>query len=114
MLGGWGQLRAVLGPEMFNLWKPLVPAGLEGTWAPVREAGRIAWYFNGDYPWLGMLFCAPIIVISFILPAAWLLITGGLLSAIGSVAVQDRLRADGIEKAPLELPPSEPYWDGVS
>src|SRR5919197_1512706 len=20
-----------------------------------------AWYFNGNYPWLGMLFCAPII-----------------------------------------------------
>jgi SSS family solute:Na+ symporter len=46
---------------MFNLWKPLVPAGMEGTWAPVKEAGRIAWYFNGNYPWLGMLFCAPII-----------------------------------------------------
>src|SRR5215203_1041702 len=61
VLGGWGQLRTVLGPEMFNLWKPLVPAGLEGTWAPVKEAGRIAWYFNGDYPWLGMLFCAPIV-----------------------------------------------------
>ncbi len=46
---------------MFNLWKPLVPANMEGTWLPVKEAGRIAWYFNGDYPWLGMLFCAPII-----------------------------------------------------
>jgi SSS family solute:Na+ symporter len=61
LLGGWGELRAVLGPEMFNLWKPLVPAGMAGTWEPVREAGRIAWYFNGDYPWLGMLFCAPIV-----------------------------------------------------
>jgi solute:Na+ symporter, SSS family len=60
-LGGWGELRTVLGTEMFNLWRPLVPAGVEGTWAPVREAGRMAWYFNGDYPWLGMLFCAPII-----------------------------------------------------
>jgi SSS family solute:Na+ symporter len=60
-LGGWGELRAVLGPEMFNLWKPLVPAGMEGTWAPVKESGRIAWYFNSNYPWLGMLFCAPII-----------------------------------------------------
>jgi SSS family solute:Na+ symporter len=60
-LGGWAQLRAVLGPEMFNLWKPLVPAGVEGTWAPVREAGRMAWYFNDNYPWIGMLFCAPII-----------------------------------------------------
>ncbi|MDZ7262854.1 MAG: sodium:solute symporter, partial [candidate division KSB1 bacterium] len=60
-LGGWGQLREICGSEMFNLWKPLVPAGLEGTWAPVREAGRMAWYFNDNYPWLGMLFCAPII-----------------------------------------------------
>ncbi len=60
-LGGWGVLRSVAGSEMFNLWKPLVPAGLEGTWAPVREAGRMAWYFNDNYPWLGMLFCAPII-----------------------------------------------------
>jgi SSS family solute:Na+ symporter len=51
----------VLGPEMFNLWKPLIPAGVEGTWAPVKEAGRMAWYFNGEYPWVGMLFCAPII-----------------------------------------------------
>ncbi|MHC4333662.1 MAG: sodium:solute symporter family transporter, partial [Planctomycetota bacterium] len=46
---------------MFNLWKPLVPANIEGTWAPVRESGRMAWYFNDNYPWLGMLFCAPII-----------------------------------------------------
>ncbi len=60
-LGGWDELRAVLGSEMFNLWKPLVPEGMEGTWAPVREPTRIAWYFNTNYPWLGMLFAAPII-----------------------------------------------------
>lgn len=60
-LGGWSELRAICGSEMFNLWKPLVPAGVEGTWAPVRESGRLAWYFNDNYPWLGMLFCAPII-----------------------------------------------------
>jgi len=60
-LGGWGQLRAICGSEMFNLWRPLVPAGIEGTWAPIKEAGRMAWYFNDGYPWLGMLFCAPII-----------------------------------------------------
>jgi len=60
-LGGWSEFRAALDPDLFNLWKPLIPAGMEGTWAPVREAGRIAWYFNGNYPWLGMLFCAPII-----------------------------------------------------
>jgi len=61
VLGGWGELRAIAGSEMFNLWKPLVPNGVEATWAPVHEAGRMAWYFNDNYPWLGMLFCAPII-----------------------------------------------------
>jgi len=60
-LGGWSELRAAVGSEMFNLWKPLVPDGVEGTWAPVKEAGRMAWYFNTNYPWLGMLLCAPII-----------------------------------------------------
>ena len=60
-LGGWHELRAALPSDMFNLWKPLVPAGVEGTWAPVKEAGHLAWYFNRNYPWLGMLFCAPIV-----------------------------------------------------
>jgi len=60
-LGGWSELRAIAGSEMFNLWKPLVPAGVESTWAPVKETGRMAWYFNDNYPWLGMLVCAPII-----------------------------------------------------
>jgi solute:Na+ symporter, SSS family len=60
-LGGWSGLRAALDPDMFNLWKPLIPAGMRGTWAPVIEPTRIAWYFNGRYPWIGMLFCAPII-----------------------------------------------------
>jgi SSS family solute:Na+ symporter len=52
---------------MFNLWKPLIPAGVESTWSPVMQtnaAGQVirqAWYFNGNFPWLGMLFCAPII-----------------------------------------------------
>ena len=66
-LGGWGELRRWCGSEMFNLWKPLIPPGVEGTWAPVMvtdAAGKVikeAWYFNGYFPWLGMLFCAPII-----------------------------------------------------
>lgn len=60
-LGGWAEFRNALPSDMFNLWKPLIPEGVEGTWAPVRESGRMAWYFNGNYPWLGMLFCAPII-----------------------------------------------------
>src|SRR5207247_7849910 len=62
-LGGWHELRTVLDPDLFNLWKPLVPHGVTGTWAAVKEPARIAWYFNGNYPWLGMLFCAPIIVL---------------------------------------------------
>jgi SSS family solute:Na+ symporter len=66
-LGGWSELRHWCGSDMFNLWKPLIPAGVEGTWSPVMEtnpAGQVvrqAWYFNGNFPWLGMLFCAPII-----------------------------------------------------
>jgi len=60
-LGGWDAFRAALDPDMFNLWKPIIPAGMEGTWSPVMEPNRIAWYFNGNYPWLGMLLCAPII-----------------------------------------------------
>jgi SSS family solute:Na+ symporter len=60
-LGGWGELRQVCGSDMFNLWKPLIPEGVQGTWKPVMSDTKIAWYFNGNYPWLGMLFCAPII-----------------------------------------------------
>ena len=60
-LGGWDKLREICGTEMFNLWKPVVPDGVEGTWAPVKETDKIAWYFNDKYPWPGMLLCAPII-----------------------------------------------------
>ena len=68
-IGGWQELRDTIGHDKFNLWKPLVPEGIEGTWDPVEvanEEGEIvkkAWYFafDGHYPWLGMLFCAPII-----------------------------------------------------
>ncbi|MCX6909658.1 MAG: sodium/solute symporter, partial [Verrucomicrobia bacterium] len=66
-LGGWSELRRICGSEMFNLWKPLIPAGVEATWAPVWEknaAGetvRQAWYFNQNFPWLGMAICAPVI-----------------------------------------------------
>jgi SSS family solute:Na+ symporter len=66
-LGGWSVLREVAGSEMFDLWKPLVPEAVAGTWQPVREVDgtgqvvRMAWYFNDNYPWLSMLFCAPVI-----------------------------------------------------
>jgi SSS family solute:Na+ symporter len=66
-LGGWDELRFYCGSDMFNLWKPLVPAGQIATWSPVKEldaAGNVvkqAWYFNGNFPWLGMAICAPVI-----------------------------------------------------
>jgi SSS family solute:Na+ symporter len=66
-LGGWGELRHYCGSEMLNLWKPITPAGVQATWSPVLEtnaAGAVtkqAWYFNGNFPWPGMLICAPII-----------------------------------------------------
>ncbi len=64
---GWAQMRAICPSDMLNLWKPLVPEGVEGTWAPVLEkdtTGRVvreAWYFNDHFPWLGMAICAPVI-----------------------------------------------------
>src|ERR671935_1330244 len=36
-LGGWHRLRELCGSEMFNLWKPLIPPGVEGTWIPVLK-----------------------------------------------------------------------------
>jgi SSS family solute:Na+ symporter len=60
-LGGWHRLREICGSDMFNLWKPLTPPGMESTWAPVKEPHRIAWYFNTNFPWLGMAICAPVI-----------------------------------------------------
>jgi len=66
-LGGWSELRALCGSDMFNLWKPIVPVGQESTWLPIIQknaAGAIekqAWYFNGNFPWLGMAICAPVI-----------------------------------------------------
>ena len=66
-LGGWHELRALCGPEMFNLWKPMTPVGVESTWAPVLQQAadghviKQAWYFNSHYPWLGMLICAPVV-----------------------------------------------------
>jgi SSS family solute:Na+ symporter len=66
-LGGWSELRHYCGSEMLNLWRPITPPGVQSTWAPVLETNgagavvRQAWYFNGNFPWPGMLICAPII-----------------------------------------------------
>ncbi len=64
---GWNELRRLCGSDMFNLWKPMVPHGVEASWSPVLSkdaAGNItreAWYFNQNFPWLGMAICAPVI-----------------------------------------------------
>jgi SSS family solute:Na+ symporter len=66
-LGGWHELKRICGSEMFNLWKPLIPVGVAATWSPVlvkNAAGatvKEAWYFNNNFPWLGMAICAPVI-----------------------------------------------------
>src|SRR5205807_2670253 len=36
-LGGWSELRHWCGSDMLNLWKPLIPPGVESTWSPVME-----------------------------------------------------------------------------
>jgi SSS family solute:Na+ symporter len=67
VVGGWSEVRRLCGSEMLNLWKPISPPGVVSTWAPVMETNaagaptRQAWYFNGNFPWPGMLICAPII-----------------------------------------------------
>src|SRR5213595_3439125 len=43
-LGGWHELRAALPSDMFNLWKPWIPAGAGGTWAPIIGL----WYWTTD------------------------------------------------------------------
>ncbi len=66
-LGGWHAMRSLCGPEMLNLWKPIIPHGVQSSWSPVVEtdaAGNVlreAWYFNDRFPWPGMLICAPVI-----------------------------------------------------
>lgn len=60
-IGGWNRLYEVVGSEMFNLWKPITPDGVATTWAPIMNENQMAWYFNSNYPWPGMLFAAPIV-----------------------------------------------------
>jgi solute:Na+ symporter, SSS family len=52
-LGGWAELREVLPSDMFNLWKPLIPEGMEGTWAPVKESRPDGVVFQRELPVAG-------------------------------------------------------------
>ncbi len=63
---------------------------------------------------LGLLIgIAPIVVISTVLPAAWLLLTGGALASIATHAVRDRLQAAGVEAPPktAAVPSDEAFYD---
>ena len=66
-LGGWGELRHWCGSRHVQ---PVEAAdsgrsgGHLGAGDGDQRGGQVvkqAWYFNGNFPWLGMLFCAPII-----------------------------------------------------
>src|SRR5260370_41222213 len=55
-LGGWSELRHWCGSDLFNLWKPLIPAGGPGAWSPLlptntpRHFAQQPLYFNDFLP----------------------------------------------------------------
>jgi len=64
--GGWGELRRICGSEMFNLWKPFIPVGVEVPgrrfWKrtpPERSSRSVV--FQRGLSWVGMAICAPVI-----------------------------------------------------
>ena len=62
--GGWEELRRICGPRNVQPLEADDAGGSRGDLGAGSEEGGIvaAWYFdNGVYPWVGMLFCAPII-----------------------------------------------------
>ena len=50
MLGGWDELKSILGAnkEQFKLWRPIVQEG-------------IPWWKNSDFPWLGIMIASPVV-----------------------------------------------------
>ena len=66
-LGGWGELGAfaartcsTCGNRSFLMeWNQAGRRCWRRT--PAGEIVREAWYFNGNFPWLGMAICAPVI-----------------------------------------------------
>jgi SSS family solute:Na+ symporter len=56
MLGGWDELRAICGSDMFNLWSRFPRTGDLGAGDGKSAASQVvkqAWYFNGYYPLAG-------------------------------------------------------------
>src|SRR2546422_2843491 len=64
-LGGWSELRHWCGSDMFNLWKPLIRAGVQGSWFPgpptnsPRDGIQDALGFKDQFPWRRPRLCAP-------------------------------------------------------
>lgn len=66
--------------------------------------GAVMFILNPLFSLVVMLCVAVIAIISTLLPAAWLLLTGSALAAILNVAVYDRLIAAGVQPPP---PPTD-------
>lgn len=80
----------------FPLLNAQVKPSLIGAY---RNAGTMV-ILNPFYTlalWIGALL---LVVVSFVFPVMLALLTGSLLAAMGNYAVQDRLRAAGIERTP--------------
>ena len=55
---GWGELRAIAGSDMFNLWKPLVPEGiarLDGGEVALEIGAAHVLLFQGQDDGIGLL-----------------------------------------------------------
>lgn len=50
LLGGWSELKSILGEnkEQFKLWRPIAQEG-------------IPWWKNTDFPWLGIMIASPVV-----------------------------------------------------
>ena len=62
VLGGWRHSARSPAPRCSICGSRWFPSGVDRhVVARARSGQQMAWYFNDNYPWLGMLFCAPII-----------------------------------------------------
>lgn len=92
ILVGWFGIQLYAFPLLSAMQTP----SLRGAY---RNA--VVMFLRNPFYTLGVwLFCVPVVIFSLFFPAAWLLVTGSALAAIGNAAVLDRLVAAGIQKPP--------------
>ena len=100
VLVGWFALQLYAYPLFFALEKPTLVAAFRNA--------AVMILLNPLFT-AGVLLCAALIlVLSMALPPAWILLTGAALCALANTAVQDRLRAAGLEKTPPPDPDDVP------